>query len=735
MLTRLRLERQVLGVNDESLVVITAGPGFGKTTLLKQLESRCRGNSIFHSFQDSDRDLRNFILSLILAARRLQPGFGGSLEEKVYRGLLDSGEGAAESPFDFVQELHKKTLIPLTLFFDNLEMVNDSPETIAFVRHLLGHFPRGSRMYVAARSRPNLGIGRLRAAREVVEINQSHLKFTPEETAAFLRPAAGMRWTEKEIMAWHEAGGGWPAPLDIIRAELTERRNAFAEKVSELINRPDALNGYLTEIWNGLDAWRRNFFMECSLVEPVEPAICALAGIETGQGLFVNESELSGLITATDEPDATFSIQPLFREFLVYKLKQVHSRSEISKLHRNFARAYAGAGNVRKAVHHFIEAEDFDCAASLAEGLAAGLVEAESLETVENWLEKIPPGLQIKHPWLCLAQAHINFNRAEPAGSKDLVARAAHRFRAAENHKGLRYSALTANRMGTQARRMGAFCMALDLHEQSLACCRSSEKRLIEYAGILANIGADKFRISSGLGDAGENEIAAAFALARRHGYKYVECQCNFHWAWKAFHTGRKAQAGKHIKAALGLAAPLSHRRFIAGEGRINVELLAYAFECNVERDFLKNIFGLIGEEAMPLLARLLTGKPAAERAAAIAAFAAAAGPAAAETLRPFLRDKDSHVRSVARKELAEIHTAVVDPWQLLTRREKQILTKIASGLSNMEIAGKLSISEATVKRHVSNIFLKIGLNRRRQVIEYFKSHLQKQKGLVLNWE
>lgn len=54
-----------------------------------------------------------------------------------------------------------------------------------------------------------------------------------------------------------------------------------------------------------------------------------------------------------------------------------------------------------------------------------------------------------------------------------------------------------------------------------------------------------------------------------------------------------------------------------------------------------------------------------------------------------------------------------------LTRREIEVLKLLAEGLFNKEIAYKLSISEKTVKNHVSNIFKKISVFDRTQAAIY----------------
>lgn len=52
---------------------------------------------------------------------------------------------------------------------------------------------------------------------------------------------------------------------------------------------------------------------------------------------------------------------------------------------------------------------------------------------------------------------------------------------------------------------------------------------------------------------------------------------------------------------------------------------------------------------------------------------------------------------------------------ETLTKRELEILTQVASGMFNKEIANNLNISERTVKNHVSSIFKKIDVSDRTQ--------------------
>jgi DNA-binding NarL/FixJ family response regulator len=104
-------------------------------------------------------------------------------------------------------------------------------------------------------------------------------------------------------------------------------------------------------------------------------------------------------------------------------------------------------------------------------------------------------------------------------------------------------------------------------------------------------------------------------------------------------------------------------------------------------------------------------------------------------------RDLLAAVRSVAHVPLGTPDTVTVtvpreeydaeEPAEnTLSRREVQILRLVARGAGNREVADSLHLSESTVKRHLSNIYDKLGVNTRGEAVSRAVS-----EGWISSWD
>ena len=91
------------------------------------------------------------------------------------------------------------------------------------------------------------------------------------------------------------------------------------------------------------------------------------------------------------------------------------------------------------------------------------------------------------------------------------------------------------------------------------------------------------------------------------------------------------------------------------------------------------------------------------------------------QAIRNVYHGESSLHPTIARKLIGELHhpSSLPPTSDPLTEREVQVLNLVAQGLANQEIAEVLTVSERTVRTHVSNILNKLHLANRTQAALY----------------
>lgn len=98
------------------------------------------------------------------------------------------------------------------------------------------------------------------------------------------------------------------------------------------------------------------------------------------------------------------------------------------------------------------------------------------------------------------------------------------------------------------------------------------------------------------------------------------------------------------------------------------------------------------------------------------------------ETIRLVANGQSVIDPSITNKIFGEInrlsrHRRAREEWETLTDREMDVLKLMAQGQSNKEIANTLTISEKTVKNHITSIFRKLSVDDRTQAVLFGLKH------------
>lgn len=96
------------------------------------------------------------------------------------------------------------------------------------------------------------------------------------------------------------------------------------------------------------------------------------------------------------------------------------------------------------------------------------------------------------------------------------------------------------------------------------------------------------------------------------------------------------------------------------------------------------------------------------------------------ENMRPFLYGAFLWIILYTKKSNTDNCTVSEKPESVsapvLSRREEEVARLASSGLTNLQIADRLFISEATVKRHLATIFQKTGVSSRRELVKLYEN-------------
>lgn len=194
---------------DRPVTTVVAPAGFGKSVLLGQAmranRARPRGIEAYVTCRAGAESAERMVVS-VEAAFGASDGIHGSPLDRLYAVFAD------QAP------LH------VALVLDDLELLADEPA--ALLHELLRRAPSNLHLVLCGRRVPTLGLARLRAADELVEIREDDLRFDNAEVAA-LTTSLGAAPLEADF-------AGWPA---LVRLALVAPRRTVNEFVWEEVVR------------------------------------------------------------------------------------------------------------------------------------------------------------------------------------------------------------------------------------------------------------------------------------------------------------------------------------------------------------------------------------------------------------------------------------------------------------------------------------------------------------------
>ena len=408
LISRARLlERLNAGLSGK-VTLVAAPAGFGKTTLVAQWIQSINRPTAWLSLDEHDNEPRVFVRSLTAA---LQSAFPDA-----FHGLANLFEASLFPSVDHVVSLFLNDLadIPddLILVLDDYHLIHNR-EIHTLLDLLVEHLPPQLHLVLATRSDPPLPVHRWRANGELNDLRSVDLRFSVEETEAFLTHDLGKDVAHETAVALEARTGGWIAILRLVTLSLpnTSEISAFMEQLQSYTDH--SIQSYLVEeVLAQLDPSEQDLLVKTSMLEQFCAELCAaITGDDTSfkhiQAILDWLERSNVFVIRLDERQGWYRFHHLFGQLLKQRLQMLNSAEELALLHRRASAWFAVHGLIEQAIEHALEAGDVSGATSLVEAQFIPAFEQEQLAQMEHWLILLPEEQIQGSPCLLAAKAWI----------------------------------------------------------------------------------------------------------------------------------------------------------------------------------------------------------------------------------------------------------------------------------------------------------------------------------------
>jgi LuxR family maltose regulon positive regulatory protein len=397
------------------LTLISAPAGFGKTTLVAAWVRDAGRSVAWLSLDAEDNDPARFLSYLVAALQGVDPSIGQSLS-----AMLQSPTPPPPTVLltALINEM-AATPEPFILVLDDYHLIETLPihQQLGF---LLEHGPPQLHMVVVSREDPPLPLPRLRARRQMVEIRQRDLHFSPQEAADFLRHTMGLDLPSADVATLHQRTEGWIAGLQLAALSIRGSDDP-AQLIGSFAGSQRYVLDYLVEeVFGQQTPDMQGFLLRTSILDRFSAPLCdAVTGRCDSRDLLLHLERANLFLVPLDAAREWYRYHRLFGDLLAHRLR-LEGEEQLPELHQRASRWYADHGFPADAVRYALSAGDWEDAATLiVSGLSGALLTRGEVLTLRRWCQAFPEAELHARPRLCLDYAWAlilteQFDAAEP---------------------------------------------------------------------------------------------------------------------------------------------------------------------------------------------------------------------------------------------------------------------------------------------------------------------------------
>lgn len=389
------------------LTLLSAPAGFGKTTLLGEGISTLNHPVAWVSLDKDDNDPLRFWSHFIAALQTVHAGLG----QDAFSALRASQKPHIESILASLINETAEMTEDITIVLDDYHMIEAEPVQRAMV-FLLKHMPSQLHLVIATRVDPPFPLHLLRGRGQLTEIRTADLRFTLDETTAFLNTTMNLGLSEENVSTLEDRTEGWIASLQMAAISMQGRSN-----LSEFVNAFSGTHHYVMEylveeVLARQEQRIQSFLLKTSILDRLSGPLCnAVIRRDDGSQVMLERLETLNLfLVPLDDEGKWFRYHHLFADLLHAQLAEAYPDHTLIDLHLRASHWFEHEGLANEAIHHALQANDLERAANLTKAIAMPMLTKGRLALLQGWLDRLPPEVIGAHPSLGFCCAIVNLS-------------------------------------------------------------------------------------------------------------------------------------------------------------------------------------------------------------------------------------------------------------------------------------------------------------------------------------
>ncbi len=433
------------------LTLLWAPAGFGKTTAVNQwlaernthhvstgsqmpAEAPSHPTTGFYqhtvwvALDEGDNDPARFWRYIIAACQSFHADLGRSALALLFSSLQPLFElPSQEMMLTFLLNDIAHHISSGLLILDDYHVITE-PRIHDMLTFFIDHLPASLHVILLTRSEPPLPLLRWRARGEVQDIRTADLRFSLEETTAFLHqmreassiPALSL--SKETIQQLTERLEGWAAGLRLLLLTLQGHKGLhgveqhLAQLASERIPSSNPLASpqraiveyFISEVLSAQSKPLQRFLLQTSVLGRLTGSLCdSVTGRENSATLLAAVERAGLFLESLDGPGQSelwYRYHALFAEAMRSEARSRLGDARLRELSRLAGQWYQQHGMPMEAIEAMLRAQEVERAVALIETIC----EQEhfyELHTLLHWMKQIPETVFPLHPTLCFSYA------------------------------------------------------------------------------------------------------------------------------------------------------------------------------------------------------------------------------------------------------------------------------------------------------------------------------------------